>query len=196
MRVLHVASNAGAAVSPMLAAIEILAVSGARYFPAARAEGQGWTASAQAAQPQQPQVPRAFPAACPPYAALPAVAVSPEKPAAPPSTKKANARELFRRREGTRKPCGPVDRFLRARLSRRRQAASGERTGLAGHAALAQPQLGPSLADPLHRAFRPGRETEGRLARPPCRRSVHAARWTDAVRSFQPPGRARRRHLV
>ncbi len=94
MRVIHVAWNAGAAVSPMLASIAVLALSGAPYFQAARAEGQGWTASAQAAQPQQPQV-AGVPGAKPAEAALPPVPVSQEKPAAPALTKKANARELF-----------------------------------------------------------------------------------------------------
>ena len=94
MRVTHVAWNAGAAVSPMLASIAVLILSGAPYFQAARAEGQGWTASAQAAQPQQPQV-AGVPGAKPADAALPPVPVSQEKPAASTLTKKANARELF-----------------------------------------------------------------------------------------------------
>ena len=94
MRVIHVAWNAGAAVSPMLASIAVLILSGAPYLQAARAEGQGWTASAQAAQPQQPQV-VGVPAAKPADAALPAVPVPQEKPAASTLTKKANARELF-----------------------------------------------------------------------------------------------------
>ena len=94
MRVIHVAWNAGAAVSPMLASIAVFALSGAPYLQAARAEGQGWTASAQAAQPPQPQV-AGVPAAKPADAALPPVPVSQEKPAASTLTKKANARELF-----------------------------------------------------------------------------------------------------
>ena len=94
MRVTHVAWNAGAAVNPMLASIVVLILSGAPYLQAARAEGQGWTASAQAAQPLQPQVP-GVPGAKPAEAALPSVPVPQEKPAASTLTKKANARELF-----------------------------------------------------------------------------------------------------
>ncbi len=96
MRVIRLLWNAAAAASVTLASIAILAVSGATHFQAARAEGQGWTASAQAAQTQQgPAQPQAVPAAKPADAVLPSVPVSQQKPAAPPSMKKANARELF-----------------------------------------------------------------------------------------------------
>ncbi len=94
MRFIHVLWNAVAAVSPRLASIALLVLSGASHFQAARAEGQGWTASAQAAQPQQPQV-AGVPGAKPADAALPPVSVPQEKPAASTLTKKANARELF-----------------------------------------------------------------------------------------------------
>jgi penicillin-insensitive murein endopeptidase len=95
MRFIHVLWNAVAAVSPRLASIALLVLSGASHFQAARAEGQGWTASAQAAQSQQapPQAP-ALPAAKPADATLPPVPVS-QPPAAATLTKKANARELF-----------------------------------------------------------------------------------------------------
>ena len=102
MRGLRLVLNAAGALGLMLAAFEILAAPGARYFPAARAEGPAWTASMQgvpaaqgAQQPKAQAAPASVPASLPSNAAVPAVAVSPQKPAAPPSMKKANARELF-----------------------------------------------------------------------------------------------------
>ena len=56
---------------------------------------QGVPAAQGAQQPKVQAAPASLPASLPSNAAVPAVAVSPQKPAAPPSMKKANARELF-----------------------------------------------------------------------------------------------------
>jgi penicillin-insensitive murein endopeptidase len=103
MRGLRLVLNAAGALGLMLAAFEILAAPGSRYFQPAWAEGPTWTASMQgvpaaqgARQSKVPAAPASVPASLPSNAAIPAVAVSPQKPAAPPpSMKKANARELF-----------------------------------------------------------------------------------------------------
>ena len=90
---------------------------------------------------------------------------------------------------------GAPDRLLCRRLPRRRRGAADHRPGLASHAAVAQPQLGNALADPLHRAARRQCQ-ESRLERPSDRRHVAAARRPDDHRPRQPSDRARRRHLV
>ena len=92
MRGFRLVLNAAGALGLMLAAFEILAAPGARYFPPAWAEGPAWTASmqgvpaaAQGARPPKVQAaPATLPASLPSNAALPVVAVSPRKPAAPP----------------------------------------------------------------------------------------------------------------
>ena len=88
------------------------------------------------------------------------------------------------------------DRLLPARLPARRRRAAGQRSDLAGHAAVAQPQLGPSLAGQVPRALRAGRRQGDRLARRPGRRHGAAARRPGGVRPHEPSDRARRRHLV
>ena len=90
---------------------------------------------------------------------------------------------------------GALDRLLCRRLPRRRRAAADQRSGLAGHAAVAQSQLGQSGADRLPRTLRQERQ-EGRLERASDRRHVAAARRPDDHRPCQPSGRARCRYLV
>ena len=89
---------------------------------------------------------------------------------------------------------GALARLLCQRLPCRRRRGADQRPDLAGDAAVAQPQLGPSGPGAL-----PGELSEkgtSRLARPPGRRHLAAARRPDADRPCQPSGRPRRRHLV
>ena len=82
------------------------------------------------------------------------------------------------------------------RAACRRRLASDQRAGLAGDAALAQPQLGTSAPARLSRAAGKRRAGARRLARPPRRRHVAAARRADDDRPHQPSDRTRRRHLA
>ena len=95
MRVIHVAWNAGAAVSPMLASIAVLDRIGCTIFPSGPRrrpglDGIGASGATPAAagggrsRPPSPRMPR--------FLRFPS---SQEKPAASTLTKKANARELF-----------------------------------------------------------------------------------------------------
>ena len=86
-------------------------------------------------------------------------------------------------------------RLLRQRLSRRRRSPADQRPDLAGDAALAQPELGPSGDGQFPRTPLRKRR-EGRMARPPRRRHVATPRRSDDHRPCQPSSRARRRHLV
>ena len=88
------------------------------------------------------------------------------------------------------------DRLLPARLPARRRRIAGRRPELAGDAAVAQPQLGPSGTGQIPRALRAARRQGDRLARHPGRRHGAAARRPAAVRPCEPSDRARRRHLV
>ena len=87
-------------------------------------------------------------------------------------------------------------RLLFAWLPRRRRGAARERPALAGHAAVAQSQLGPSAARRLYRAPFGDGEPRQRLARPVDRRHVAAARRSDARRSRLASDRSRCRHLA
>ena len=120
----------------------------------------------------------------------------------PPRRKKAAKRQAdagqgaVRRRQDAGAARCPLHRLLRQGLPRRRRGAAHRRPGLAGHAPLAQPQLGPSRPD------RPGREARRRgqgarrLARPAGGRHLPAARRAHAHRPRQPPGGARRRRVA
>ena len=92
--------------------------------------------------------------------------------------------------------CGPRHRLLCPRLPFRRQAARHRRTGLAGHASVAQPQLGPSATGEARGTAGDRRQSTGRLARPPRWRHVATARRSHADGPCQPSGRPRRRHLA
>ena len=91
---------------------------------------------------------------------------------------------------------GARHRLLRQGLPCRRRCAAHRRCGLAGHAPLAQPQLGPPQARRARREAGDRGEGARRLARAPGRRPVAAARRADADGPCQPPGRARCRHLA
>ena len=98
--------------------------------------------------------------------------------------------------EGDRGRARPTRyRLVRKGLPRRRRATVRCGSGLADHAPLAQPRLGPSQADQALEAAR-HRSQEGRLARPARRRHRAAARRPDDLRARKPPGRARCRHLA
>ena len=127
---------------------------------------------------------------------------APPKPAAKPTAKKTPAQQIadrariVRRRARPRPARRPLDRRLCQRLPRRGRVAADQRAGLAGDAALAQPQLGQSAPARLSRAAGERCARARRLARASRRRHVAAARRADADRPYQPPDRARRRYLA
>ena len=112
-----------------------------------------------------------------------------------PDDPKTPAKELFGRKTAPAVDGGALDRLLHPRLPRRRRGAADQRPDLAGDAAVAQPQLGPSRADQVARALRQKGAVD-RLARFPGRRHGAAARRPDDHRPLEPSGRARRRHLA
>ena len=121
------------------------------------------------------------------------------KPAAkkPPAKPKSPARErLFGSATGAGSARRPLDRRLCQRLPRRGRVAADQRAGLAGDAALTQPQLGQSAPARLSRAAGERCARARRLARTSHRRHVAAARRADAHRPYQPPDRARCRYLA
>ena len=77
-----------------------------------------------------------------------------------PDDPKTPAKELFGRKPSRAPLAGARDRLLSARLPRRRRRAADQRQDLAGHAAVAQPQLGPSRPDRVPGAAR-GQGAEG-----------------------------------
>ena len=101
-----------------------------------------------------------------------------------------------RRRQDAGAAGSPLHRLLRQGMPRRRLRAAHRRAGLAGHAPLPQPQLGPSRPDRAGREARRRGQGARRLARPAGRRHLAAARRTHAHRPRQPPGRPRRRRLA
>ena len=81
------------------------------------------------------------------------------------------AKELFGARHDPRRRGRARHRQLRQGLSRRRRGPADRRAGLAGDAAVAQPDLGPPGADRLHRA------AGDRSAAPTAGRACWSATW-------------------
>ena len=112
------------------------------------------------------------------------------KPTGPP------AKQLFGAVKSPAPMAGTRHRLLRQGLPCRRHRAAHRRSRLAGHAPVAQPQLGAS------RPRRPGGEAgrrgprARRLAGAAGRRPFPTARRADGEQPCQPSGRSRRRHLV
>ena len=107
----------------------------------------------------------------------------------------AGARTVWPRAGGGAAP-SRSDRLLFARLSRGRRAAADQRPPLAGHALVAQPQLGASQSHRLFETFFVEGGARIGLARPARRRSVATARRADALWPCVASDRARRRHLA
>ena len=102
MRGFRLVLNAAGALGLMLAAFEIFAGAGRRIFSSRQGGGAGLdrldarrTRAQGAQQPKAQAAPASLPASLPSNDAVPRLPASPQKPAAPPSMKKANARELF-----------------------------------------------------------------------------------------------------
>ena len=106
------------------------------------------------------------------------------------------AKQLFRPCPVAERSGDAQHRVLFARLPCRRHRAAGQRAGLAGDAAVAQPQLGHAAAHRLSRTLRPRSAARQPLAGHSRRRHVAAARRPDADRPRLASDRPRRRYLA